>query len=95
MTVAPFVLNYSGALFREFPGPWQVMLKQDNGALACVAEQPARYTLGAFKIALQEAMGIAEEKGSAMAKLRDGYKQSTWWEDAAGGPEEASAAWRS
>lgn len=45
VSVAPFLLNYSGALFREFPGPWQVMLKQDNGDLACIAERPDRYTL--------------------------------------------------
>ena len=26
ITTAPFLINYSGALFREYPGPWQVWL---------------------------------------------------------------------
>ena len=45
VAVAPFIINYSGCIFREYPGPWQVMLRQDTGEYACIAERRERYNL--------------------------------------------------
>jgi len=71
----PYTIGYSGALFREYPGPWQVMFKQQNGVYACVAERKERYGLGEFKEELMEQLGLnTEEKGSALEFLRKGYK---------------------
>ena len=71
----PYTIGYEGALFREYPGPWQVMFKQNNGVYACVAEQPQRYNLGEFKEELMEKLGLnTEEKGSALEFLRKGYR---------------------
>lgn len=94
VAVAPFLLNYSGATFREYPGPWQVMLRADSGELACIAERRARYALGEAKEEMLAAMGLnTEEEGSSLAFLRRGYKTATWWEEA--NELEASTAWRS
>ena len=76
--MAPFLINYSGALFREYPGPWQVLLRQDNATYACVAEREERYNLGEVKKQLMQSMGQdTEEVGSALAFLRTGYKVSS------------------
>ena len=90
----PYVCNYSGMLFREYPAPWQVMLRQSDGTYACVAEDSERFTLFDVKEELATAAGLnTEAEGSAMSFLRKGYKRATWWEEEL--DDEKSSLWRS
>lgn len=92
ISVSPFVINYSGAIFREYPAPWQVMVRQNTGELVCIAEDEDRFTLGEAKQEMLTAIGLSDADGSPLKTLRSGYKTSTWWEEDS--DMEQSAAWR-
>ena len=92
MSVQPFIINYSGALLRIYPAPWQCMLQQDDKSYACVAEAEDRYTLQQFKEELLIALGLDEEEGSFLEVARRGFFKGTWWE--VDTEEEVSSKWR-
>lgn len=79
----PYVVNYSGALFRVFPGPYQVLLDTAGGKyrrLTSLGERPA---LGEVRDMLTKGMNLGENEGKDGNKsfLFRGYKSTTWWED--------------
>ncbi len=92
ITKPPFIVNYQGALFRAWPGSWQSMLDVGQGRYKRVASAKVRPGLGEFKVQLGEAMNLGDE-GRMNTFFRQGYKTSTWWEDAT--ELEEHSTWRS
>jgi len=88
----PYLVNYQGALFRAYPNGWQTMLDVGNGRYKRVGLSARRPGLGEFKVELSEALNLGDE-GKVNTFFRQGYKTSTWWEDAV--EEEEHDVWRS
>jgi len=76
----PYIVNYSGALFRVYPGEYQVLLDSEGGQYRRVQVSTTRPTLGEVRDALTSAL-MLEDAGSILEKLRSGYKSTTWWEE--------------
>jgi len=81
LTRPPFLMSYSGVLFRRYPEEWQSLLDRGTGKkYRQVKIQPVRPPLGTFKAELTEALRLGDE-AAASAISQAGFKQSTWWED--------------
>jgi len=81
LSVPPFLIAYSGVLFRRYPEGFQTLLDRGRGSYRRVNVQAERPNLGTFKSQLTAALKLADEKAAASAISQAGYKQSTWWED--------------
>jgi hypothetical protein len=80
----PFVINYQGAIFRQYPGPFQCLL--DTGkTFRPVTTSARRPALGEFKETITQALKFeskgedSENKGAKF--FRTGIKAITWWEE--------------
>lgn len=69
VNVSPFIVNYSGCLFRDFPGPWQIMLRQADGEYACIAEDRTRCAL--LRASPRGACCAMPPSGAAVAACTD------------------------
>lgn len=79
----PYIVNYSGALFRVFPGPYQVLLDTAGGKYRRLSTLDERPALGEVRDMLTKGMNLGEGQGKDGNKsfLFRGYKSTTWWED--------------
>jgi hypothetical protein len=93
LTRSPYVVNYSGALYRVYPGPYQVLLDTPSGKYERICELDERPALGEVRDRLTDGLNIEGVSGSAKGMLFRGYKSTTWWEDDR--TKQVSNIWRS
>jgi len=93
LSVPPFLIAYSGVLFRRYPEGYQTLLDRGRSSYRRVNVQTLRPALGSFKSQLTGALKLSDEKAAASAISQAGYKQSTWWEDDKDG-RDVSQEWR-
>ena len=85
-------LFIQGALFRVYPGGYQCMLDTGNGRYRRVETLKERPALSTFKETITQALDVDDNK--AMASMRRGAFQKTWWEKENNFEKEASNNWR-
>lgn len=78
---APFVVNYSGALYRVYPGAYQVLLDTEQGNYRRLTTLDERPSLGGVRDILTNGLNIDGLKGNKNSFLFKGYKSMTWWEE--------------
>jgi len=89
----PFLMAYSGVLFRRYPEGWQSLLDRGTGkSYRQIKIQPIRPALGTFKAEITAALRLDDDAANA-AISQEGFKQSTWWEDNKEGLD-VSMEWR-
>ena len=91
----PFLINYSGCLFRTYPGKWQVLLEvpdeqNGGGRYESVRLESVRPALSEVREMLAQELQLdsldTEEQrsqtffGLDLATLRSGVVVKTWWE---------------
>ncbi|QDZ24027.1 protein LOW PSII ACCUMULATION 3 [Chloropicon primus] len=96
ITESPYLVNYSGAIYREYPGDWQVLLEEKLGGRKYrpIRSSEDRYTLFEAKETMMEEMGLKSDETPALKFLRTGYQTCTWWEDPKDYDRETSDNWR-
>lgn len=77
----PFVVNYSGALYRVYPGAYQVLLDTEQGNYQRLTALDERPPLGRVRDILTNGLNIDGVKGKRNSFLFKGFKARTWWEE--------------
>ena len=80
MNRAPYIVNYSGALYKVYPGAYQVLLDTKEGNYKRLTVLEERPPLGRVRDILTDGLSIDGVKGKDGSILYKGYKSETWWE---------------
>lgn len=81
MTKPPYVINYSGALYRVYPGPYQVLLDSEQGNYERLVALDERPPLGRVRDILTDGLNVDGVKGTDNSFMFKGFKSETWWEE--------------
>lgn len=74
----PYNIDYTGALYHAYPGPWQIFMQDEDGAYVAIDAQDLRPSIACFKRRLERAFGLWKEAGLPEdPELDDVYRPKT------------------